>query len=160
VCASFSLSLSFSPYIYHKVIFSFYSFFIFFFLSLPLALYSCLLYLVLFSSLFFLFCFRFYYFYYVDILIFKSFLVLAIYSIVVYHCPILEEIFDGVLRINRSRSRSLIIPMITKYFTDQKKYSYLILLYINVIVFTVSSNCNDSNRYNIHYILLTYMRNV
>jgi hypothetical protein len=42
------------------------------------------------------------------------------------------EIFDVVLQINMSRSRTL--PIITEYFIDQEKYFYFIILHLTVAI--------------------------
>jgi len=45
--------------------------------------------------------------------------------------PIWPRIFDVILAINNSRSRSAAIYTATEYFVDQEKFSYLILLHKN-----------------------------
>jgi len=42
------------------------------------------------------------------------------------------EIFDIVLQINMSRSRTL--PIITEYFIDQEKYFYFIILHLTIAI--------------------------
>jgi len=45
--------------------------------------------------------------------------------------PIWPRIFDVILAINNSRSRSAAIYIATEYFVDQENFSYLILLHTN-----------------------------
>lgn len=46
--------------------------------------------------------------------------------------PIWPQIFDTVLNVNESRLQSHTVYIVTEYFIDKKKYSYLILLHANV----------------------------
>ena len=45
--------------------------------------------------------------------------------------PIWPRIFDVILAINSSRSRSVAIYAATEYFVDQENFSYLIFLHTN-----------------------------
>ncbi|KYN39731.1 hypothetical protein ALC56_05875 [Trachymyrmex septentrionalis] len=59
-------------------------------------------------------------------------LVLAACSASIYiSLPIWPRIFDVILAINNSRSRSASIHIATEYFIDQENCSYLILLHTN-----------------------------
>ena len=59
-------------------------------------------------------------------------LAIAACSITIYlFLPIWPRIFDVIVTINNSRSRSAGIHIATEYFVDQENFSYLILLHTN-----------------------------
>jgi len=63
-------------------------------------------------------------------LYFSVFVMCAIFIFIT--APFWTEIFDVILQMNISRSRTM--PIMTEYFIDQEKYFYFILLYTNVTI--------------------------